>query len=288
MRDFVPAARPHTVGALRLEAPPRYGGGTRPGVRAWLREVSRWMRLMEYPRANWVDIVATRLEGAASSWLSHEQVAIERHTRADWDDWDAFTREFISAFEPTTDDAQARQQLAVLKQTGRVSGYIQKFREIRGRIEDMSVRDEFQAFVRGLQPRIKASVGALVEEDLAVAMRLAARMELWSGEASGSGSGGSSGNRGGKGRGKGAGSQSGGPGPKNQGKVQVVESSVAAVQGGKKKGQGQPRQQGRGRGRGQGGPPPCFLCQSREHLVHDCPDWQTAREALRKAKKQGN
>ena len=38
----------------------------------------------------------------------------------------------------------------------------------------MSVPDEFAAFIRGLQPRIKAQVGALVEEDLATTMRLAA------------------------------------------------------------------------------------------------------------------
>ena len=43
----------------------------------------------------------------------------------------------------------------------------------------MSVPDEFAAFIRGLQPRIKAQVGALVEEDLAAAMRLAARVEMW-------------------------------------------------------------------------------------------------------------
>ena len=74
--DPVPAARPQTVGALRLEAPARYAGGQRPGVRAWLRDVSRWMRLMDYPEAKWIDIVATCTEGAAASWLSHEQIAI--------------------------------------------------------------------------------------------------------------------------------------------------------------------------------------------------------------------
>ena len=33
----------------------------------------------------------------------------------------------IRAFEPTTDESVARQQLATLKQTGRVLSYIQKF-----------------------------------------------------------------------------------------------------------------------------------------------------------------
>ena len=103
----------------------------------------------------------------------------------------------------------------------------------------MSVQDEFAAFIRGLQPRIKTQVGALVEDDLAAAMRLAARLELWMTDTSGGGSRGQgSGKQQGKGRGGGQGARSGGQGPKNQGKVQVVESSVAAVdKGGKKKGQ---------------------------------------------------
>ena len=161
----------------------------------------------------------------------------------------------------------------------------------------MSVPDEFAAFIRGLQPHSKAQVGALVEEDLAAAMRLAVRVELWT--TAETSSGGSSGSdqrqRGNRGRGQRQGAQSGGQGPRNQGKVIVVESSVSAVQGGKKKGQGQPQQQqqqqnqqGRGRGRGQGGRPPCFLCRSTDHMVHDCPNWKLAREALKKVKKQGN
>ena len=105
----VPAARPPTVGALHLEAPPRYAGGAqRPGVCAWLREMSRWMRLMDYPEAKWIDIAATRTEGAASSWLSHEQLAIERRTRAPWADWEEFRQEMIRAFEPTTDETVAQ------------------------------------------------------------------------------------------------------------------------------------------------------------------------------------
>ena len=166
------------------------------------------MRLMDFPQAKWIDIVATRTEGAAASWLSHEQVAMERGTRAPWAGWADFSQELIRAFEPTTDDALARQQLAALKQTGRVAGYIQRFREIRGRIQDMSVQDEFAAFIRGLQPRIKTQVGALVEEDLAAAMRLAARLELWAVDTSGGGTSGQGGGSKQKGKGEGGRSRS--------------------------------------------------------------------------------
>ena len=117
------------------------------------------MRLMDYPQAKWIDIVATRTEGAASSWLSHEQVAMERGTRAPWSGWAEFSQEMIRAFKHTTDDAQARQQLALLKQTGRISAYIQKFWEVRGRIQDMSVQDEFAAFFVGCNPTLKSKLG---------------------------------------------------------------------------------------------------------------------------------
>ena len=143
----------------------------------------------------------------------------------------------------------------------------------------MSVQDEFAAFIRGLQPRIETQVGALVEEDLAAAMRLAARLELWMTDTSG---GGTSGQGGGgskqKGRGRGGqGARQGGQGPNNQGKVQAVESSVAAMDQGKKK------QQQQGKGQGQGKRPPCYLCQG-AHFVKDCPNLKAASEALKKAK----
>ena len=107
--DFDSTARPLAVGALRLEAPPRYQGGQRPGVRMWLWETRRWMGLMDYPQSKWIDIVATRTEGAAQSWLTHEQRVIERGTRAPWADWEEFAQEMIRAFEPTTNESRARQ-----------------------------------------------------------------------------------------------------------------------------------------------------------------------------------
>ena len=63
---------PLGIDQLKLEGPVRYSGGQKPSVRAWLVEVERWMRLMRYPPAGWVDIVATRLDGAASMWIERE------------------------------------------------------------------------------------------------------------------------------------------------------------------------------------------------------------------------
>ena len=58
---------PLGIGQLKLEGPMRYSSGQKPSMRAWLVEVEQWMPLMCYPPADWVDIVATRLDGAAST-----------------------------------------------------------------------------------------------------------------------------------------------------------------------------------------------------------------------------
>ena len=58
------------VGQMKLDAPPRYAGQRQPGVRVWLTQMQRYMRLMRYPPSDWLDVVAMRVEGAASTWVN--------------------------------------------------------------------------------------------------------------------------------------------------------------------------------------------------------------------------
>ena len=80
------------VGQMKLDAPPRYGGGRKPGARVWLSQMERYMRLMKYPRNDWLDVVAMRVEGAASSWMNATLLSIERGQRVRFIDWDDFRR----------------------------------------------------------------------------------------------------------------------------------------------------------------------------------------------------
>ena len=59
-----------TSGRVKIEAPPRYAGKRQPSVRVWLTQMERYMRLMRYSPSDWLDIVAMRVEGAASSWVN--------------------------------------------------------------------------------------------------------------------------------------------------------------------------------------------------------------------------
>ena len=52
---------------VKIEPPPRYSGKRQPGVHIWLTQMERYMKLMKYSPSDWLDIVAMRVEGAASS-----------------------------------------------------------------------------------------------------------------------------------------------------------------------------------------------------------------------------
>ena len=84
------------VGQMKLDAPPRYGGGRKPGARVWLSQMERYMRLMKYPRSDWLDVVAMRVEGAASSWMNATLLSIERGQRVRFIDWDDFSSAMIA------------------------------------------------------------------------------------------------------------------------------------------------------------------------------------------------
>ena len=63
---------------------------------------------------------------------------------------------------------------------GRVTGYIQKFRDLRFQIPDMSNPEAFSHFVAGLNPEIRTQIGIHVaRNDLEGAISMAERMDCY-------------------------------------------------------------------------------------------------------------
>ena len=114
------------------------------------------MRLQHFRAEEWVDIVATRLEGAALSWINSELSRIQQQQRAPFASWAEFCGQFVATFEPTTDQELARQQLKALWQTSRVAGYLHRFRELRYRLPTMTPEEAYAAFIDGLAPALHA------------------------------------------------------------------------------------------------------------------------------------
>ena len=154
------------VGQMKLEAPPRYSGKKQPSVRTWLSQMERYMRLMKYAPTDWLDVVAMRVDGAASSWVTAVLQEIADGRRQAFRTWGQFKVAMIHRFESITETEDARRQLRALKQTGRVSGYIQKFQELQYRLPSMTDEEAFHAFLSGLVPHLQEHVGAHVQGDL--------------------------------------------------------------------------------------------------------------------------
>ena len=174
---------PHTagVGQMKLEAPPRYSGIRQLGIRFWLTQMERYMRLMSYTPTDWLDVVAMRVEGAASSWVNAVLQEISEGRRLVFHTWAQFRDAMVQRFELVTEVEEARKQLRALRQTGRVAGYVQKFQELQYRLPGMTDEEAFHTFISGLQPHLHEHVGAHMQGNLEVAIAMAQRLEVYRG-----------------------------------------------------------------------------------------------------------
>ena len=85
------------------------------------------MTLMCYTPTDWLDVVAMRVEGAASSQVNAVLQDIFAGHRPVFRTWAQFKEAMVQQFEPTTEVEEVQKQLRALRQTGRVAGYVQKF-----------------------------------------------------------------------------------------------------------------------------------------------------------------
>ena len=72
---------------MKIEGPPRYFRKRQPGVRMWLTQMERYMKLMKYSPSNWLNIVAMRVEGVASSWVNAVLQDVAANRRAAFLTW---------------------------------------------------------------------------------------------------------------------------------------------------------------------------------------------------------
>ena len=267
---------PHAagVGQMKLEAPPRYSGKKQPSVRTWLSQMERYMRLMKYDPTDWLDVVAMRVDGAASSWVTAVLQEVANGRRQAFRTWGQFKVAMIHRFESITETEDARRQLRTLKQTGRVGGYIQKFQELQYRLPSMTDEEAFHAFLSGLVPHLQEHVGAHVQGDLEQAMAMAQRLEAYKG-GDGAKAGGTKGSRKFKKQNK-QGNVAQVQGSTSGGTVLVVQGQQNQKQGKGRQSNQQKKKQKRRGGQFQG---KCYNCGG-NHAMRDCQEWKDLKKKL--------
>lgn len=165
---------------LRIELkpmpPPTFSGATSQSADQWLVEVERYFLaagLTVDPKR--AQTASTYLRDAASTWYTSE-VSDVSFTAAP--SWDLFKERFLARFRPIAAARVARADMRNLKHRHRVAGYAQAFQKLVQLIPDMSVTDQIENFIHGLQHHIAMEVDREMPKTLSQAMEVAQRVEL--------------------------------------------------------------------------------------------------------------
>ena len=175
------------VGQLKMDMPPVFTANRQQNVRGWQTKMEHYFRLMRYLADTWIEVVAIRLTKALEAWFNGECQHIETGARRVWRSWVAFSQEMIAAFEPMTKMEVARRQIIELRQTGHVSGYIQRFCTLRYKIPSMMEEEAHSLFLRGLDAGLQQQVGVHAQS-LQEAMELVEDADLYNKQAAKGGS----------------------------------------------------------------------------------------------------
>ena len=111
--------------------------------------------------------------------MGHTSQQIEAGAKHDWRSWAAFRQEMIATFEPMTEMETARRQIIELRQTGHVSGHIQRFCTLSYKIPSMTEEEAHSLFLWRLDAGLQQQVGVHAQS-LQEAMELAERADLYS------------------------------------------------------------------------------------------------------------
>ena len=79
----------------------------------------------------------------------------------------------VQRFESVNEVEEVCKQQWALRQTARVTSYVQKFQELQYRLPRMIDDEAFHAFIFGLQLHLQEHVGAHVQGDLEVVITMA-------------------------------------------------------------------------------------------------------------------
>jgi hypothetical protein len=138
---------------LRPADPPKYAGGNKDVVKDWLATMVQWLGSGSCVAEQRVPLAQTFLTGGAASLRRAKCVALQAHG-FDIQDWDVFARTLEQAFGHQDSEQNASDKLDVLKQTGSVEDYANKFQSLVAEIVAMppSEGDLLQKFRNGLKP----------------------------------------------------------------------------------------------------------------------------------------
>ncbi len=151
------------------------GNGSSNNADQWLVEMERYFSISGLSEADTrrVPLASTYLKDTASAWFTSASAELGVDPS-----WAQFKGAFLARFRPIAASRVARAALRVLKHRHKVAGYTQEFQRHMQAIHDMSVTDQIEQYLNGLQQHIAMEVDREQPTTLAAAMEAAHRVEL--------------------------------------------------------------------------------------------------------------
>lgn len=162
---------------VRLMNPSAFHGNTGNANNGsqWLEEIERYFVVAGVEDPHRVSFASTYLKDTASQWYTALMNECESVPM-----WEEFKSKFKLRFQPLAASKIARATIRTLKHRHKVGGYNQEYLKCMQLIDDMSVADQIDIYISGLQQHIAMEVDRKDPKTLSEAMDAAQRAELMS------------------------------------------------------------------------------------------------------------
>ena len=163
--------------SLKPMQPSSFHGATGGNPEQWLVELERYFTVVGLGEADprRALLASTYLKDAASGWYIS---AVKEPDFGASPPWQLFKERFLTRFRPLAASRMARAAIRNLKHRYKVAGYSQEFQKQMQLIPDMSVADQIEFYICGLQAHLAQEVDREQPKSLAEAMEVAQRIEL--------------------------------------------------------------------------------------------------------------
>jgi hypothetical protein len=163
--------------SLRPMQPSTFNGAVSGNAEQWLVELERYFTVVGLSEADTrrALFASTYLKDAASGWYIS---AVKEPDFGTSPPWQLFKERFLTRFRPLAAARMARAAIRNLKHRYKVAGYSQEFQKQMQLIPDMSVADQIEFYICGLQAHLAQEVDREQPKSLAEAMEAAQRIEL--------------------------------------------------------------------------------------------------------------
>lgn len=170
-------ASPQRSNQFRARKPSTFSGNKwdANALEAWIQEVDTYFYLTGVPGEQQSIAASSFFVGHAALWW---RMKIQNHGLAEVGSWEDLKQDLRQQFKPARAESEARDKLSKLRQKGKLTFYVLKFRELIAQIPNISDDEKLNRFLEGLTDiRMRRELDYRQPENWNEAIQLALRYD---------------------------------------------------------------------------------------------------------------